>query len=290
MDLRLFSIVFGDRYLDWFERACVLSLSWPINREALKRAKVWDIWTTTSSAERAESIAAKLGIPVAIHADIEDSKDSLNLSKALHAEIELCANESGAMLWVAPDSIFGDGTIRTFLETATVPGICVAHGPMRVNQGGFLEAMGPGPVSNARLVKLAFERMHAGFRAADVSLPQTNSYKSGLSWRKIGDKLYAVTHLLPSSYLLQPNRRDLKWMLSKPKFGNYDHSFPSVLVDQQRQRVIGSSDAAFVAELTMETVDKAPLSTVIPEWPDKFWQDLPHHGVNRNVVVIWRAE
>lgn len=287
--VRLFSIAYGDLYLDWLERACIRSLKWPKNYAALQeRVRGWDVWTTKPYAERARAIAETLGFPVEIHDTMSGVREELGY--ALHGQVKLCYEGDVGMLWVAPDSIFGDGTIRSFMEIGRPRNLSVALAPMRVDCEGFLEALGDGPVSNARLVRHSFERMHPGFAAGEATREKTNTFKSGVYWRKIDEGLYAVSHRLPSPYLYQPMEGDHKWMLEHPKLAQYDHRFPSVLVDQQRQRVIGSSDAGFVAELTRRDVDAPEAELPDPFEPDKYFLGFSHNKANRNLVAIWRAE
>lgn len=291
--LRVFSIVFGDTYTDWFERGCIRSLMWPRNATALREAEFWDIWTMPADKDRVVAAAERSEVPLRVRMlepfeehDGTARKERLKLS--LTTEMREC-RDTGAFLWIAPDSIFGDGTIPSILNIGVVPGICVATAPMRVLAPGFIEAMGDGPLSNAELVKLSFERMHRSFSEADASRATSNSYESGVSWRKIGDGLYAITHRKHSSYLMQPTSGESKWFEQMNKFGAYDHSFPKLIVASERQRVIGSSDAAFVAELTAANAHVPPCLPTDPAEPDRFMQNHAHHGVNRNVVCIWRA-
>lgn len=294
--LRLFSIVFNEQYIDWFDRACVPSLSWPSNSHALRRAVAWDVWTTTEDAERVRQIAERVGVQVEIHAELEpaswENKEplKLQLTRALTAQIERAAAERSAFLWIAPDSVFGDGSIRSILELGAPPDVCVALAPMRVQAAGFIEAMGPRRLLNDDLVSLAFKFAHRSFVEAEATLPMTNSFDSGVSWRTLRPgRLYAVTHRKHSAYLMQPTARDAESFRGMKKFGAYDHSFPRRLIEEQRQRVIGSSDAAFVVELTPELAHVPPLYAMDPDEPDRFNQNMPHHAANRNVVAIWRA-
>ncbi len=285
MNIRLFSIAFGDPFLGWYEHGLIRSLQWPQNREALKAVSGYDLWTTAKDQDRARAIAERLGIPVDIHLMGDGGK--AELFPALIGQMTICKNH--AFIWAAPDCIFGDGTIRTLVEVGRVPGICVAFIPLRVNEPGFLEAMGAGPLGNAELVKLGMSRAHRGFTDAEATLPRTNSWESAVSWRNIGGGMYAVTTRCPSSFFMQPTARDIKWMLDRPKFGNYDHQFPKNLIERQCQRVVGSSDAAFVVELTPLHVGVASLVDTNPNEPDRYIADLPHYAVNRNVLSIWRA-
>ena len=291
--LRLFSIVYGERYIDWFERGCMRALLWPRNHAALKTAMCWDLWTMPECAERVEAIAARLGVPLRVNMMapydmVDGAARKEQLKAALIAEMDECKDRY-AFLWIAPDSMLGEGSVPSIVELGSVPGICVAFAPMRVRSEMFIETLPNGPVSNAELVKHAFAHMHRTFQDAEATLLNTNSYTSGLSWRKIGEGLYAITYRKHSSYLLQPSRADYNWFRHMNKFGAYDHSFPKLLVDSQRQRVIGSSDAAFAAELTADDAHVPKVMTTNPLEPDYFNQDLVNHVVNRNTVCIWRA-
>lgn len=292
--VRLFSIVYGERFLEWFENGCVRSLCWPRNRLALRRAVAFDLWTMPADAKRAKNAAERLGLPVNVqmlepykHGDDEARKRSL--FRALLGEMTLCVDQSSAFFWTAPDSVFGDGTAASVMELGAVPGVCVALAPMRVRAEGFIEAMGDGPIENASLVKLAFERMHPSFEQAEATRQLTNSFESGVSWRRLADGLYAVTHLCQSAYLMQPSKSDRSWFRDFNKFGAYDHAFPRRLVEEQRQRVIGSSDAAFVAELTSVEAHVPKLAGTDPAEPDRYRYSSPQQAANRNVVCIWRA-
>lgn len=291
--MRLFSIVFNEPYLTWFEQACVPSLMWPKNRAALEQVAAWDLWTTPTDAERVLAIARKLGLPIEMHAGLQGgtwadkAKLKVSLTDALVLQIERCVRDS--FLWLAPDNVFGDGTIQSIAALGSVPGVCVALAPMRVDVDKFMQHFGPEPWENEELVRLAFRCAHQGFKDAEATLPKTNSMESGVSWRQIGEGLYAVTHRKHSAYLMQPTPEDAHWFRKNKKFGAYDHGFPQILVDTQRQRVIGSSDAAFVVELTPAAAHVPPLRDAIKNEPDRYGQDLSHHRANRNVVCIWRA-
>lgn len=286
MKVRIFTIAFGEHYLGWFERGLVQSLMWPKNREAIRsRVEAYDVWTTAESAGRAHAIAERVGVPIDLH--ILGGGDRAALFPALIAQMELCYGK--AFIFAGPDILFGDGTIGHMIEAGRVPGICVSFMPLRVNEPGFIEGLDGNPYSNARLVRYGMARAHRGFTDGEANLARTNSYHSGMSWRRLSEDLYAITGRLPSAFFMQPTRRDVKWMLDRPKFGNYDHQFAKTLVDAQRQRVIGSSDAAFAVEVTPLVTGVAELTDTDPREPDRFIQDLSHYAVNRNVLAIWRA-
>jgi hypothetical protein len=285
--IRLFTIVWGERYLDWFEQACARSLCWPRNRLAAQRLEAWDLWTTPAEAARAEAIAGQLGVPLCLHATLDKAKVKENVYGSLMAQMILCAEQGGAFLFAAPDSIFGDGSVGALLDLGAPARVCVATAPLRVRESILPELSSPR--ANAALVALGFEHMHASFRDAKGG-ERTNSLSTGMSWRELGDGLYALQYRNHSSYLLTPQRHDIDWFRANPRFGYYDGRFPEVLVKDQRQRVVGSSDAVFVCEVTPESRPLPPISQADAQEPDRFEHGLPHHVVNRNTLCIWRAE
>src|SRR3990167_7719200 len=61
--LRIFTSVWGDKYLDWFEKFTIKSLAWPKNKEALWDAK-WVFLTKAEHKERLEKSLADSGINI----------------------------------------------------------------------------------------------------------------------------------------------------------------------------------------------------------------------------------
>jgi hypothetical protein len=283
--VRLFTMAWGSPYIDWFEQACGRSLCWPKNREALQAVEAWDLWTTPEDAPRVEAIGKTLGIPVAMHVVLNANTMKANLGTALVGQIQICHLREAAMLFAAPDSIFGDGSIATLLNMGSAPRVCIAAAPMRVNVD-ILKDLGE-PKENAALVKLGFKHMHRIFREAKVG-ERTNSLSTGISWRELSKDLYAIQYRAYSSYYMTPEQKDVDWYRKNPKLGYWDSKFPETLVPDQRQRVIASSDAVFICELTPESRPLPPVVKADAE-PDKYEHNLSHHAINRNIVSIWRA-
>ena len=295
MSFRLFSIVYGASFLDLFEHACVRSLCWPLNKAGLSGAISWSVWTRASDVERVKKAVGTLGLEVEIHAEIAEGAAadprlaSAVLLKAMMFEMTRSSDERSAFFFAAPDIVFGDGSIPSMIEIAVPARICVSVPVMRVVKEGFLDALGTGPVGNAELAKLSFERMHKSWINAEATLAKTNSWSSGVSWKKIGAGLYAITHLLPSPTFVHPTPDDVQFFRSRPKFGGWDHWWPKRLVAQERQRVIGSSDAAFMAELTDRDSNCPALTDADADDPSKYFSTIGHHAANRNLVAIWRT-
>lgn len=289
MRMRVFSLVWGS-YIDWFEHALVKSLRWPRNLEALKAyADEWNIYTRPADIDRLRAIAEPLGIPLQFHPFDTKNSAGETLQPCLLDHMRNCLQTGHAMFIAPPDTIFGEGSVETICKLGSNHGVCIAVPHVRVNAGALGE-IGDGPVSNAKLVAFAWRNLHRTWADADAQLPNTNSYLGGVSWRRVSDDLYAVTHRLPTCYLANIDATDTEWFGRQYETGVFDHTWPEKLVKAQRHRTVGSSDAAFIVELTQENQNIPPLRASDPLCPDLYWRDLEHNFVNRNVVAIFRGE
>lgn len=290
MKMRLFSLVWGEPYSTWFEQALVASLLWPKNIEAIRaHATEINIYTRDQDRERLRSIAEELGVPLQFHPFEFRQSSGETLQPALLDHMRNCQQTGVAMFMAPPDTIFADGAIPAICEVGQARDVCVAVPHVRVNAGSWPPPGGK-PFSPAQLVDHAFRNLHPTWRDADARLKNTNSRLGGVSWKPIGPSIYAVTHRLPTTYLANLNASDIEWFSRQFETGTYDHTWPAKLVKDQRQRVIASSDAAFIVELTRENENIPPVEMADQSEPDKFWRDLEHNYVNRAVVTIFRGE
>lgn len=284
--VRMFTLLWGERYIDWFERACVTSLCWPSNQWAVKQNIVgWDIVTKSADEERVRSIAERLGIPVEIRILIEDSAPVGNkLQYYLMDQMKRSLERDESMFLCPPDKIFGDGSISGILSQGSV---CVASPHVRVLPS-VLEFITDQPLTNPQLAKVAWGHLHRSWKEADISKEMANSYVSGVAWREISPGLIAVHHRLPTCFLATFQPDDVAWFESQVYMGAWDHLWPAKLVAEQRERVLGSSDAAFMAEITPEFENIPSCSPVDQNDPDRYWANHAHHLVNRNQVSFFR--
>ena len=290
MRMRLFSLVWGQPYLTWFQEALVKSISFPSNLSAVQsHAAEWNIYTRDQDRDQLRAIAEPLGIPLQFHPFTVNNSSGETLQPCLLDHMRNCHQDGSAMFIAPPDTIFGEGSIAAICEVGRLPGICVAVPHVRIN-AGCLPQLGGKTWQNHQLVDFAWKNLHRTWLDADASLPNTNSMLGGVSWRKLREGLYAVTHRLPTTYLANINASDVDWFSRQYETGTWDHSWPAKIVKEQRQRTIASSDAAFICELTRENENIPMLAPSDPNEPDKFWRDLEHNYVNRNVVSIFRGE
>ena len=281
MRVRLSTLVFGDRFLSLFSKS-VRSISWPKNRAALKDA-VWSIHT--DRAEKARMIVEPLGIEVEIN-PVPAGGVGVKLLNSLIMDMEKCVG-GDALLTAQPDTIFGDGTIKTLVDFGLEGPNAISASHPRVVAETFPDLHEP--ISNAKLVGLAFDHLHPGWEASDMRAGENNCFTGGVAWREIDQGLYAVTVRIPTTYLVRPRSSDVDF-LKTCKEGGWDHVWPQKLVEEQRHRLIGSSDAAFMVELTeLKRKGALPRAARIDE-PDAYRHNLDHHRTNRNSLVIWRAE
>ena len=281
MRVRLSTLVFGDKFLALFSKS-VRSISWPKNKAALKDA-VWSIHTDRE--EKARKIVEPLGLEVEIN-PVPTGSIGLKLLSSLILDMEKCLG-GDALLTAQPDTIFGEGTIKTLVDVGREGQNAISVSHPRVVSETFPDLAEP--TSNAKLVGLAFDHLHPGWKAADMRSDENNCFKGGVAWRKLDQDLYAVTVRIPTTYFVRPRSSDVDF-LKKCREGGWDHVWPTKLVEEQRHRLIGSSDAAFMVELTeLKRNGALPRAARIDE-PDAYKFNLEHHRTNRNSLVIWRAE
>lgn len=291
--------VWGGNHLDWFERSCVRSLMWPRNKLAVKDA-TWRIFTKHEDIERATQIAAKVGVANIEYAVIPDRIQGNSpemgaiLLQCLIDMMDHCLNDGSRLLMTPPDTIFSEGTIEALILAGSQRGTCVAVPHPRVSPsifGGIKESA----LSGAELTTLAMKHGHKAWTEAEVGHDKQNSFIGGICWKRLGPKIIAVTHRLPTVYLADFLPSDISFFRQPhdglpPTFGAWDHVWPSTLIESQRQRMIGSSDAACIVEVTKEDLNVPPAHPVNPHEPDAFWRDEDHNKINRQYLYIMREE
>lgn len=294
--LRIFTAVWNDQYLDWFEKYCLASLRYPKNAAALEGA-TWSFLTKEENIERLNKAVNESGIKIR---DIEFMTLGPEFDRNPHAggafllqgylqEMGRCITFGAQSLTAPPDTIFGDGSIANMREMARGRDTVVFAAHVRVTPSIDVELSGP--LTNAKLVGAAWRHLHRTWSDAEDGLEQINSYIAGVVWRYLDNNLYSCNHRLPTPYLINFTPEDLVFFKNQIHQGVIDHTWPGVcLIDTERMRLTGSSDAAFMVEITPEDKNIPPKSHYHADEPDLFWRNLPHNKVNRMFTVILRAE
>lgn len=295
MKLRLFVLVYGAEFLNLFEQVCCRSLLQPKNIKSIQGTIV-SLYSDTSSMARATELAAKLGT-VEPHLIAPTGDAAQNQQRCVMEEIRRCIDTDSQMLMVCPDNFWGDGSVENLLAIAGEgAGICVAAAHPRVDPVWFCRSapmLDNVAIDNPTLVRLAIASLHPSWAAAVPNHQHdTSSYRAGVTLSPVALDLYAVSHLLPTVFLARFTEADyilFREAIAKGMQGIFDHIWPCMLVNQERQRVVGSSDAVFVVELTPADSHNVPLTPNDRTKPNQYHRDAPHIRANRNHVAIWRA-
>ncbi len=287
MRLRLFTGAWGS-YVDTLERACAQSLNWPRNREAIKDAN-WDIVTEEKNFDRVDKIRIKCGVTSGQNLALKNGMDpTAQFSNFLYDEMATCIKEDATFLFCLPDYVFGDGTVPNLKAMMIEKGLCLAVPNTRVLPCAMDEFKQPR--TNAELVTIAFckQNIHQTWRDAEFGNKTSDTFYGGVLWQEIEPGLITVMHRLPSSYMCSFLQSDVDFFKKQISFAAWDHTWPSALLEQGRQRFIGSSDVAFITEVTESDKNCAIVTPVSPKSPSDFFRNLLHNKINRNVTSVFK--
>lgn len=314
-NLRVLTCVWGNKHIDTFLRGTVNSLRWKSNKEALD-GSTWNIITKPEwSAKLRNEVSdrfpnVKVEVTEVPEWITNKNGSSLKTETLDHSniilmhligEIKAAIESNSRTLLAPPDTVFGERSVANLLKIGAQDQTCVAVAHPRVHpellDDGYFKT--ENSCSNEQLVKLCFEKyLHQSWRAAEVGCANQNSLIGGVSWQKLeaagGESLYAVQHRLPTVYLANWIHEDLAFFINQPSFGSYDHTWPgSRLIRQERQRYVGSSDAAFVCEITDFDKNIPPWDPqhlkILQQHPDAFYRDELHNCVNRLNMCMMRG-
>lgn len=291
MPTRLFTIVYGDAFADLYERIAVRSLSQPQNRAAIPQDAVIALYSDAETMPRAVKAASKLG-RVKPHTITVDAPVASLIQAALLNEVKVCLDTQSTLIIVNPENFWGDGSLESLLGVAGTQDVCVSAPHARVDAGKFLSCLPDYCLNNPQLVQLAMNTLHPSWNESNADHKETGSYLSGVSWRKIRSNLYAVTHLLPTVFLARFTPADYGFFEEQHRrgaVGLWDHFWPDRLAEAGRQRVIGSSDAFFLAELTEPHTHNVPKAEVNPLDHSVFHRRSAQINATRNMTAIWRG-
>lgn len=293
--MRIMTAVWGENHLNWFERSCVASLKW--NEEALKDA-TWTIFTKREDVKTATTLAGKVNVAKIEYVELPDSVEGnspqmgAHLLSCLNYMMNVCIKENSKLLMAPPDTVFSQGSIHALRVAGRQKSTCVAVPHARVNPSVFGQIKET-PLSGAELVSLAMKHGHKAWLEAEMGHPKQNSYVGGVAWQRIGEKIISVQHRLPTVYLCEFIPSDLEYFSRAhdglpPTFGVWDHVWPTKLIGEGRQRMIGSSDAVCILEVTKNDLNVPPEHPMSPDEPDAYWRKIAHNLVNRQYLYIMR--
>ncbi|TFH47466.1 MAG: hypothetical protein E4H01_08300 [Lysobacterales bacterium] len=284
MKVRIFTVAYA-KHAAWWMKYAMRALGWPANRAALAEHDVTiDMYAEDSFKPMVSALAAERGYGLEWHT----IKPRPGLNGCTHDALSAAVNEGAVLLPVPGDLIFGDGSIASLLrmlESGKNRAIAVSH--VRVDPSKFEPLFTGATLSNAELVSLAIKTMNDQQMACKLPQGKDRTWMTGISWGEVGPNLYSATYHLPSICAIVPLREDVTWYEKNPKsLGAWDHEFPSTLIEPDRYRLIGSSDAAFAVELSLKTMPKSGYGT---HEVDEYRRRLPHNLASKSTLCIWRA-
>lgn len=173
--------------------------------------------------------------------------------------------QSRRVLFCSADQIWGDGTISNVWNYARGKPVVVAVPHLRVVESRWKEKwkinMMGFPISNKGLVRAGLDPdcIHSSqhcWSSDDVN----TTYNSGVSFTRINDRTVTVIHWLPSPLLCWFTAEDVEFFSKSEKSVLWDREWPSMVLEENRWRVIGSSQIAFGLELSKEASAARPES------------------------------
>jgi hypothetical protein len=301
MDARLhvFSPVWGSHFTNLLEHALGRSFKWPLNAIALKNC-IWTLLTTPESQNEilklAHSIIPTAEIRIQTSDRLTESNAPIGALKiqALLKSIAQCLDEKTSMLMSTPDFIWADGSIQNMWDESYPDegqGLCVSIAHMRVLPEFICDFLSP---DNDEMVSRGLRHAHFSWAGGEIGPYNANGiYHSGLAWRHVpGCRMITVQHQMPSPFLVNFTESDLtefsRWKgMTPPSFGEWDHNWPSKLIDEGRLRYIGSSDVAFMVEITEPDKNVPPLEPARTPH-DQFFRSEPSVKIQKQFISTFR--
>ncbi len=295
--LRIFTVVWGPTHIDWFRRALCKSLSWPMNKKALAGA-TWTIYGDQSDTQSIYEAATQI-VPfsqIELKPKSMD-KGQVDLLSCFMQSQRMCLLEKASLIIAPPDTIFGEGSIQALVDYGGAQDNCVFVPHPRVCPS-IIGELTREPMTNAQLVKLCTSEKHAHkcWTTANSELSISGTTVGGVRWTKLEENLWSVQHRLPTPYLCNFIDEDRKffsksWKGVQPQFGMLDHEWSGAeIIPRERQRYIGSSDVAFICEITEEHKNIPTQKLVDVKIPDLFHRDEYHNQINRQYLYTMRGE
>lgn len=288
--LELLTVVYGQAHIERFVKGTLRSMAWKKNRASLYRHKAkWNIFTDDASYltlhKLTDAFLPELNVQIQSTAELRGFTDPVQ--SALVGQIKQCLANKSKMLMCPPDTIFGDGSIENLVNLSYEPETCLAVAHARVlpsiltNDLSFSQ-------SNPELVSLAWQHLHRSWSEARVGCENQHSYVGGVAWTEVSPGLIQVQHRLPTVYLAQFTPEDLQYFECVISSGHYDHKWPAdILYPRGRFRYLGSSDFAFMVEITEAEKNVPPYQ--LDANPYDFWQKNTHNEINKQISITFRG-
>jgi hypothetical protein len=274
----MFTPVWGMEYLEYMRRGLIKSLRQPLNAKAVKKTK-WVI-AYRQPVEKMKIDQMTQDICEDVHLVNLDIFQGIKYAMAM-------AHSHCVQLFLAmPDTVLSEGSIPNLRELGKQHDVCVAVPHVRVLPS-FLDVRDL-PLHPAEMVSHAWDNLHDSWTGSTGEEGMSRSRVGGIYWKKITPQLITVQHRLPTVFLANIKKSDIDFFNTRHHFGIWDHDWVQELMTQERVRIVGSSDVAFMAEVTKEGSNVPPEMKVNPDEPDAFFCRFYHNIINRMFVSVFR--
>lgn len=247
MIIRVCTIAFGDKYLSLEGNSFKPSLSWDI--ESLK-AEGYQVDYNVYGGFR----------------EFIDKEGAFSMRY-----------KDSACFFGAADTVWGKGSLYNLSKLIEGLNCHIAVPHFRVNDGFRV----PLPMDSKELLEKALGAPHGTFTGSFDKLPE-NECHHGIAVRKLSERHYTMRHNLPTICMSRFNESDIQYFVSCGyRMGQWDRGFLDKLVEENRLKVVGSSDIAFNVEQTKPELinDRRPNN-----FDDKYHQGRKSNDVCRTFV------
>lgn len=299
--LMLFTPCWGEKHLNLLRTTLGRSLRWNKNYEVVKNAH-W-VFVCDDEVEQLKEIAPKI-LPEASFEIISrpglrtlSSYGEALMSVFTHL-VDRCIVDKSPMLVSTPDFLWADGALSNLAAVASLPGLCAAVPHIRVlptilDELDANEKFRPYPPPNgARLMYSAWRHPHPAWTMSNLNGDTSGIYKGGVGWQRVSPTIALVTHVMPSPFWCNFTSSDMVFFRLFPNnaWGAFDHNWPAHLLQNDRLRLIGSSDAVCMAEVTDKDANVPPAIALDPANPAAFHLDGFNIRMQRQFVSVFRGE
>ena len=296
--LHIFTPCWGSHFTNLLDSALGRSFRWPLNAASVKNC-VWTLFTSPGEKDLITELALRI-IPTAdirvLTSDrLFESNSPIGALKmqGLLKTIPECIAYKQSMLMSTPDFIWADGSIQNMWDESYPnegQSLCVSIAHMRVLPAFIADFMSP---EATEMIVRGLKFAHDSWAHSHAILNPNGIWHSGMCWRRVpGHRLITVQHQMPSPFLVNFTESDLtefsRWKgVTPPAFGEWDHNWPSKLLAEGRLRYIGSSDVAFMVEITESDKNAPPLEPArIPH--DQFFRVEPSVKTQKQFISTFR--
>jgi len=252
--------VWGEQHIDLFFKFTLPSLLEANNLPLVSINKEVQFYFYTKDADvdvietRMKMLAPSYNFTIVAESFFDDMARDMMSNYLIHM-LDCCIKNNALLLIAQPDLIFSNGTVNNLVKLSDGKGVSIAVAHPRVSFESFMsKKIDIKNISENSLdmVKAALTSQHNTLIHADET-SDINSTLMGISTKKMSNGL-AVIHNLPAPYLCSPIKDDLVFFKRRCEFNIVDKHWPNLLFRQSRLKIIGSSDLAFIMELTFDSV------------------------------------